>query len=44
MEKEEIEVISLWDSKAEQLVFDILREKINLDFYQINKHIFYSLH
>lgn len=39
MEKEEIEVISLWDSKAEQLVFDTLREKINLDFYQINKHI-----
>lgn len=39
MEKEEIEVTSLWDSKAEQMAFDFLKEKINLEFYQINKHV-----
>lgn len=39
MEKEEIKVTSLWDSKAERIVYDILKEKINLEAYQISKHV-----
>ena len=39
MGNEEIKVTSLWDSKAERIVYDILKEKINMEAYQISKHV-----
>lgn len=39
MEKEEVEVTSVWDSKAEMTAFDILKEKIDMENYQIGRHL-----
>lgn len=39
MKEETIETKSIWDSNAEKVAFEILKEKINTENYQISKHI-----
>ncbi len=39
MKEEIIEVKSTWDSDAEKVAFDILKEKINTTDYRISKHV-----
>ncbi len=39
MEKDILEIASIWDSEAEKIAFNILKGKINEEYYQINKHV-----
>lgn len=39
MKNETLEVTTIWDSIAEETAYKILLKKINLDYYQINKHV-----
>lgn len=39
MKHETLEVKTTWDSIAEETAYKILSRKINLEFYQINKHV-----
>lgn len=39
MKNETLEVTTIWDSIAEETAYRILTRKINLRYYQINKHV-----
>lgn len=39
MENETIEVTSKWDSNAETIAYNILKEIINTDYYRISPHV-----
>lgn len=39
MEKDILEIASIWDSEAEKIAFNILKRKINEEYYQISKHV-----
>lgn len=39
MKNEASKVKRSWDSSAEERAYKILSEKINLEYYQLNKHV-----